>query len=141
MNRRERRARERKGEIPKPEPTYTLKHSDIKSLNEVGKKAMLHEIHQQCLIADKAFTLDLDTLYIWTLYNKYGWSKKKLKKFYLDVFSEHLRMREFYEMDEMYPERHILKDKGVDIEAWYNELFDEKGNFKNPEEVNWDDLC
>lgn len=136
MNRRERRARERKGEIPKSEPIYTLKPSDIKSLNGIGEKAMLHEIHQQCLIADKAFTLDLDTLYLWTLYNKYGWSRKKLKKFYLDVFSEHLRMREFYEMDEMYPERHILKDKGMDIEAWYNELFDSGGNFKNPEEVN-----
>lgn len=136
MNRRERRARERKGEILKSEPTYTLKSSDIKSLNGIGEKAMLHEIHQQCLIADKAFTLDLDTLYLWTLYNKYGWSKKKLKRFYLDVFAEHMRMREFYEMDEMYPERHILKDKGVDIEAWYNELFDEKGNFKKPEEVN-----
>ena len=45
-------------------------------------------------------------------------------------------MREFYEMDDPYPERYKLKRKGIDIEAWYNELFDEEGNFKKPEEVN-----
>ena len=38
-------------------------------------------------------------------------------------------MREFYELDDLYPERHKLKEKGVDIEEWYSELFDEEGNF------------
>ena len=39
-------------------------------------------------------------------------------------------MREFYELDDLYPERYKLKEKGVDIEEWYSELFDDKGNFK-----------
>lgn len=78
----------------------------------------------------------MDTIYLWTLHNKYGWGLKRLKQFYKDVFVEHLRMREFYEMDDPYPERYKLKRKGIDIEAWYNELFDEEGNFKKPEEVN-----
>ena len=44
-------------------------------------------------------------------------------------------MREFYELDDLYPERYKLKEKGVDIEAWYDELFDDKGNFKENQEI------
>lgn len=137
MNRRERRALERKGKLPKAEPTYMMKPSDIKNavLNGVGEQAMRQEIRQQCLDMDKEYAIDLDTMYLWTLHQKYGWGLKRLKQFYMDVFAEHLRMRKCYEMDDMYPERHKLKEKGIDIEEWYNKLFDETGNFKNPEEV------
>lgn len=138
MNRKERRALERQGKLPKAEPTYMMKPSDIKTaaLEGAGKQAMMHEIHQQCLAADKAFTMDRDAVYIWILHKKYGWGLKRCKQFYIDAFAEHIRMREFYEMDELYPERYKLKEKGIDIESWYDELFDENGNFKNPEEVN-----
>jgi hypothetical protein len=138
MNRRERRKLERQGKIPKAEPVYLMKPSDIKdaALKGAGEQAMLNEIHQQCLAADKSFTLDMDTIYLWTLHSKYGWGLKRLKQFYKEVFVEHRRMREFYEMDSTYPERYQLKSKGIDIEAWYNELFDEEGNFKKPEEIN-----
>lgn len=137
MNRKERRKLEREGKIVKSEPVYAMKLSEVKTaaFEGVGKQAMMHEIHQQCLVADKEFTLDLDTLYIWTLHTKYGWGLKRLKQLYIDVFTEHLRMREFYEVDDMYPERRKLKEKGIDVEAWYNELFDNEGNFKRPEEV------
>lgn len=137
MNRRERRALERKGKLPKAEPTYMMKPSDIKNavLNGVGEQTMRQEIRKQCLDMDKEYTLDLDTMYLWTLHQKYGWGLKRLKQFYMDVFAEHMRMRKCYEMDDMYPERHKLKEKGIDIEEWYNKLFDETGNFKNPEEV------
>lgn len=139
MNRKERRKLERQGKLPKAEPVYLMKPSEIKNatLKGPGEQAMMHEIHQQCLEADKAFTLDMDTMYLWTLHKKHGWGLKRLKQFYLDVFSEHLRMRKFYELDDLYPERYKLKEKGIDIEAWYNELFDENGNFKESvEEVN-----
>ena len=139
MNRRERRALECQGKLTKAEPSYMMKPSDIKNaaLKGLGEQAMMHEIHQQCLAADKAFTLDMDTMYLWTLHKKHGWGLKRLKQFYLDVFAEHLRMRKFYELDDLYPERYKLKEKGIDIEAWYNELFDENGNFKaSVEEVN-----
>lgn len=138
MNRKERRALERQGKIPKAEPTYMMKPSEIKSaaLKGPGEEAMRHEINQQILEQDKAFTLDIDTMYLWTLHSKYGWGLKRLKQFYRDVFAEHIRMREFYEMDEMYPERYKLKEKGIDIEAWFDSLFDEKSNFKKPDEVN-----
>lgn len=44
-------------------------------------------------------------------------------------------MREFYELDDLYPERYKLKEKGVDVEAWYEELFDDEGNFKENQET------
>ena len=135
MNRRERRKMERAGKIPKQEPIYSMKPSDIKNaaLNGVGKQAMIQEIRQQCLAADREITLDMDTIYLWTLHNKYGWGLKRLKRFYMEVFEEHLKMRERYEMDDVYPQRQRLKEKGIDIESWYDELFDSQGNFKSRE--------
>lgn len=137
MNRRERRELERKGLIEKKEPTLCLKPSQLSSaiMTGPGEEAMKHEIHQQFLEMDKTHVLDLDTMYLWTLHKEEGWGKKKLKDFYFKVFREHMRMRKFYEMDELYPERHKLKEKGIDIEAWFDSLFDEEGNFKNPDEV------
>ncbi len=138
MNRRERRALERQGKQPKSEPVYSMKFSDIRASmqNGIGKELMMQEIHRQCLEADKGFTLDMDTLYLWTLHSKYGWGAKRLKQFYLDVFAEHMRMRQCYEVDDMYPERYKLKEKGIDLEAWYQALFDDQGNFRNPDEVS-----
>ena len=90
----------------------------------------MHEINKQILAKDKEYQLDIDTMVLWTLHQCYGWGAARLKKFYVAMMKEHLRMREFYELDDLYPERHKLKEKGVDVEAWYDELFDDKGNFK-----------
>lgn len=94
---------------------------------------MVHEINQQILEKDKEYQLDIDTMVLWSLNRFAGWGPKKLRDFYLFMMKEHLRMREFYELDDLYPERHKLKEKGVDLEAWYSELFDEDGNFRTNE--------
>lgn len=131
MNRKERRALKKKGIEVKAEPTYMMKASDIgKAAVNVGKDDMLHEIDQQILEKDKEYQLDIDTMVLWSLNQFAGWGPKKLKAFYGFMMNEHLRMREFYELDDLYSERHKLKEKGVDIEAWYSEFFDEEGNFK-----------
>lgn len=132
MNRKERRALKKKGLGAKAEPTYLMKASDIgkAATQGVGHDAMVHEINQQILEKDKEYQLDIDTMVLWSLKQFAGWGPKKLRAFYLFMFKEHLRMREFYELDDLYPERYKLKEKGVDIEAWYSELFDEEGNFK-----------
>jgi len=131
MNRRQRRALERKGEIPKAEPVYNVKPSTMVNavMNGSGKDIMMAEIKKTLVEREKELSLDLDTCVVWTLYNKYGWGAKRLKQLYLDLFSEHLRMRQFYEVDELYPERIKLKEKGIDIESWYAELFDDEGNY------------
>lgn len=132
MNRKERRKLEKKGVKVKSEPVYQMKAHEIgkAATQGVGREAMLHEINQQILQKDKKYQLNLDTMVLWSLKQFAGWGPKKLKDFYYFMFKEHLRMREFYELDDLYPERHKLKEKGVDIEEWYSELFDDEGNFK-----------
>lgn len=132
MNRRERRKLEKKGIKVKVEPTIMMKPSEIVKAATlgVGHEAMIHEINQQILKKDKDFQLDIDTMVLWSLKQFAGWGPKKLKEFYYFMFQEHLRMREFYELDDLYPERYKLKEKGVDVEKWYEDLFDDEGNFK-----------
>lgn len=134
MNRAERRKMKKSGKEVKSEPVYVLKKSEVDRLavSDLAKEAMMKEINRQILEKDREYQLDVDTMVLWTLYQHYGWGKKRLREFYLAMFEEHLRMRDYYELDDLYPERQKLKEKvGVDIETWYNELFDEKGNFKN----------
>lgn len=132
MNREERRALKKKGIEVKPEPVLLLKPSEIgkAATQGVGHDAMVHEINQQILEKDKEYQLDIDTMVLWSLNQFAGWGPKRLRDFYIFMMNEHLRMREFYELDDLYPERHKLLERGVDIEAWYSEFFDEEGNFK-----------
>lgn len=124
MNRRERRKLQKQGvQVPK-DPSINIKLSDLGRdiMTPTMESAMMHEINQQCLEADKRFSLDLDTMVIWTLYQCYGWREKRLHDFYLAMAKEHRRMREFYEMDDLYPERYKLKEKGIDLEKWQEEV-------------------
>lgn len=134
MNRAGRRKLKKQGKEVQKEPVLLMKPSEIgkAATQGVGREAMMHEINKQILAKDKEYQLDIDTMVLWTLHQCYGWGSARLKKFYVAMMKEHLRMREFYELDDLYPERHKLKEKGVDIEAWYEELFDDEGNFKTP---------
>ncbi len=132
MNRAERRRLEKKGVKPPKEPVVTLKVSELlqKKLTPTVQTFVNQEIHRQLLEKDKLYTLDMDTMVLWTLSQAYGFGPKRLKKFYTTMFKEHLRMRQFYEMGDTYPERLKLKEKGVDVETWYNELFNDKGEYR-----------
>lgn len=137
MNRAERRKAQREGKKVKSEPVLLMKSSEIgkAATQGVGRKAVMHEINQQILAKDKEYQLDIDTMVLWTLHQCYGWGATRLKKFYVAMMKEHLRMRGFYELDDLYPERYKMKEKGVDVEAWYEELFDDEGNFKETQEA------
>lgn len=138
MNRRQRREMERKGLIPKKEPVYTVTGTEMvkAALKGPGKAAMNREINAQLLEADKQFTLDVDSMVLSTLHHEYGWGPKRCKDFYVRMFRHHMEMRKFYEIDDLYPERYKLKEAGIDVEAWYNALFDDNGNFKDPEDIS-----
>lgn len=102
MNRRERRKLQKQGvQVPK-DPSINIKLSDLGRgiMTPAMESAMMHEINQQCLEADARFSLDLDTMVLWTLYQCYGWREKRLHDFYLAMAREHRRMREYYQMDE-----------------------------------------
>ena len=107
MNRKERRNLQRQGvQMPK-DPTLNIKLSALgKSImTPEMQMAMMHEINQQCLEKDDLLALDVDCMVLWTLHRHLGFGVKRLHDFYLAMAAEHRRMREFYEMDDLYPEQ------------------------------------
>ena len=86
------------------------------------RMAMVHEINRQCLEADERLTLDIDAMVLWTLHTHLGFGKKRLHDFYVAMAAEHRRMREYYQMDDLYPERYKLKEMGVDLEKLRKEV-------------------
>lgn len=132
MNRVERRRLKKQGKAVSTEPILMMKPSEIgrAATQGIGREAMLHEINQQLLRKDQEFTKDVDAMVLWTLHSHYGWGPKRLKDFYRFMFSEHLKMREHYELDDLYPERMKLNDIGVDLDELYQMYFEEDGTFK-----------
>ncbi len=131
MNRAERRRQKKAGIKVQKEPTLNLKVSDFdhmvfhaeKSAKERATAAAIHEIDQQILEHDEAYSLDIDAMVLWTLHVYLGFGKKRLERFYRDMLKEHIHMREVYEMDDTYPERYKLKELcNVDVEALNNEF-------------------
>lgn len=119
MNRAERRKLKMRGT---KEPIINVKVSDLGKMTPTQISAMRHEINQQCLEADARLTADVDAMVLWTLHQHCGFGPKRLHDFYVAMAKEHKRMRDFYEMDDLYPERHKLKEMGVDVEAWEKEI-------------------
>lgn len=123
MNRAERRRAAKAGlPVPPKEPTVNIKLSDLGRMTPTQVTAMREEINRQCMEADARLTLDLDTMVLWTLHRHLGFGPKRLHDFYLAMAEEHRRMREYYQIDDLYPERIKLKELGVDVEAWQNEI-------------------
>lgn len=124
MNRRERRNLQRQGvQVPK-DPTLSIKLSALGKavMTPEMETAMLHEINQQCLEADDRLSLDVDTVVLWTLHRHLGFGVKRLHRFYRAMAAEHRRMRDYYQMDDTYPERYKLKELGADLEEWQKEV-------------------
>lgn len=122
MNRAERRKAAKAGIQVKKEPTVNVKLSDLgKMMTPTQRTAMMHEIHQQCLEADAILSMDVDTVVLWTLFQRYGWGKKRLHDFYIAMYVEHQRMRNYYQIDDLFPERLKLREKGIDLEEWQKE--------------------
>lgn len=124
MNRKERRKLRKQGvQVPK-DPALSIKLSALGKavMTPEMNAAMLHEINQQCLEADDRLSLDVDAVVLWTLHQHLGFDVKRLHSFYLAMAAEHRRMRDYYEMDDTYPERYKLKELGADIEEWQKEV-------------------
>ena len=124
MNRAQRRKAAKAGLPVQKDPTLNIKLSELGKgiMTPNMRMAMDHEINQQCLEADERLALDIDTMVLWTLHRHLGFGVKRLHDFYVAMAAEHRRMREYYQMDDMYPERSKLKELGVDLEAWQKEV-------------------
>ena len=124
MNRAQRRKAAKAGLPVQKDPTLNIKLSELGKgiMTPNMRMAMDHEINQQCLEADERLALDIDTMVLWALHRHLGFGVKRLHDFYVAMAAEHRRMREYYQMDDMYPERSKLKELGVDLEAWQKEV-------------------
>ena len=136
MNRKDRRRLQKSGKTVKPEPVLQLKPQAIDQMVKTGidrnitaakqqaKQEALAAINQQILERDEEYSLDIDTMILWTLHAHYGWGKTRLEKFYECLMNEHTRMREFYQIQDLYPERAKLKAVGVDVEELNRKYLD-----------------
>ena len=141
MNRADRRRLEKSKKKAQAERIYTFRESDLEKLiyTPVVQEIIDRKVCERILEIDRNYTLDMDTMVIWTLYQR-GHRREWLKKFYLDMFRWHRKLRAHYEISECFPERLILKEKGIDVEAWFNEMFDDQGNYKQSLEEFCHDL-
>lgn len=132
MNRAERRRLKKQGKKVAKDPVYQVKASDTREAilrNPMVKEIIDQEISRRILELDHQYSLDMDSMVIWTLFQR-GHRAEWLKKFYTDMFRWHRKLRAHYQIPECFPERLIMKEKGIDVEAWFNELFNDDGTYK-----------
>lgn len=75
------------------------------------------EIKRQCIELNREYLEDLEYAVAWVLHKKHGYGIKRLRKFREDFKEEITAMTEFYETDDIYPARKILKDMGYEVEV------------------------
>lgn len=142
MNRAERRRLEKQGKKVAKDPVYNIKASDAKEAllkNPFVQEVIDQKVSERILELDKQYALDMDSMVLWALHLK-GWGAKRCKEFYKLMFYWHRKLREHYEIQECFPERLILKEKGIDVEAWFKEMFNDDGTYKQTLEELLNDL-
>ena len=92
-------------------------------LTAAERKAMEMEINRQIVEADRRYTDDIDAVVLHTMRVHLGFGKKRLRRFYDALSTEHDRLIQHYQMPNDYPWlcKRDLKCIGVDIEAWNRE--------------------
>ena len=94
-------------------------------LTAAEKKAMHEEINRQILEKDEKYKEDLDAMTLYVLMFRYGWRKKRLRRFWEAFLEAHLALRRHYEMnapgDGEWLAHRELRKIGVDVHQWYKE--------------------
>lgn len=93
--------------------------------NKTEQKAIDQAINEQIIEHDRAFDMDKESSILWMLHTQFGFGPKRLKKAWELFYSETLKLREYYQMDqedEGWLTREKLKAIGCDIEEWYKEF-------------------
>lgn len=93
------------------------------SKNEI--KAMMPEIRQQCIEQTEQYEAELDVVTLYTLSKIFGFGKKRLDRFYNEMFRLRDEMKERYRLgddDSMgdYAMYVKLKEKGIDVKQMYD---------------------
>ena len=92
--------------------------------NKAEEKALNHAINEQIVANDRAFDMDKESSILLMLHTQFGFGPKRLKLAWKLFYTETLKLREYYLMDQEddgWLARQKLKDIGCDIEEWYRE--------------------
>lgn len=95
-------------------------------LNKNEQKALDIEITKQLVARERSHMMEIDAVILWVLHRQCGWGEKRLKRFYMEFESRCHELFEYYQMEEKdlsWLCKEKLKDIGVDVEAWYTEVY------------------
>ena len=98
-------------------------------LNAKQKNALAKEIRSQCIEQTKQYEMDLDTIPIYILHTRYGFTIEQIEEFYSLLFTEREEMKKYFEPTigeadsdiDVFAMRYLLKEDGIDVEKMYND--------------------
>lgn len=81
------------------------------------------EINKQLVAAERQIQDDTDAMVLYVAMKMFELGPKRMKQFYDELVKAHEELIRHYEMPEDNPwlVRHLLKQKGVDIDEWSKE--------------------
>lgn len=88
------------------------------------QKAIDAEILRQCAEFDRKNELEMDSVILWVLHERFGFGKKRLRRFFESYAAELDALEKRYEMgneDMAWLCRHKLERYGIDIAEWNKE--------------------
>lgn len=93
-------------------------------LTAAEQKALDKEIYRQLAEDTRKHNLEIVAMTLTTLHEEFGFGEARLKRFfdrYDEVVDGLVKRYELSEGDEPWIAAHKLKEKGIDVEAWYAE--------------------
>lgn len=88
------------------------------------QKAIDEEILRQCAEFNRKNELEMDSVILWVLHERFGFGEKRLRKFFDSYAAELNALEKRYEMgdeDMAWLCRYKLKEYGIDIAEWNKE--------------------
>lgn len=92
--------------------------------SKAEQRALIDAINQQIVEQDRQYEMDRDSSILWMLHQQFGFGPKKLYKAWKLMYADNKALQQKYEMspdDGGWLCRRMLKDYGVDLEAWYKD--------------------
>lgn len=93
-------------------------------LNKSEEKVLQQEINKQISVHLRSHSLETVAIILWVLRKGFGFGEVRLRRFY-DMYGpmieELIRRYELDDADDVWITTRMLKEEGIDIEAWNKE--------------------
>jgi len=94
-------------------------HNKPKNLDKVVKDEMMRQVKEW----GEKYNIDMYATILWTLHDKFGFGKKRLKRFFENFMKNYDKFTIEYQFDDTYAEQVKLKEQcGVDVGEWMKEV-------------------